>query len=1020
MSPDPAPGPALQPSRPTRVRGGPGSGKTSLLARVVADRLGSGADPSRIVVVTASHAAAGEFRSLLDSRLAPAYSPPRILTHERLARWIIGATGGSEPTVLSPVGEWVALGAALERARPLLGPLARLGSDPGCLDDLLDVCGGFKQALVGPGLLAERLAGEVGVLAEATVVAAAYQDQLAAMRARDTKDLAGDALGRLDLHPGALVGWADLLVVDQAEDLSPAQWYLVRELVERLRDPRAALMSGDPLVASAGYSGPSPRCFEELLPSQLRPDEWRLGSAGSPGEALAAAWGLAASPPPTAELLAGNPDPPAAVRVWRFEDDVEEAFTVAREIRRARLEGELEYDEVAVVVPGQALTATARALASAGVPARVERLSWSDSPVTGQLLDWLRALCSPLDEEAILGVVQGGIGPPSGTEVLGLRRTASGAGVPLAAALRSLAGSGGGGGPLRDRADLWRDLGGGDPGLRDHRVDTEVFLDLLGRLELDLGLVQLALSDSAAAAALSRMNLAAEEAGVAREGLRLPPPTLVEWLQTLDGALTRSGWEPERPPITNVPEVSVLTLSRTQGRHWKRVFLTGVAQGSLPGPPPRMGLLGPEDRQRLVEQLPELEEVMGPAPERLQRERRRFILGMSRATQETTVTWARRYGERVVEDSPFAAALEGLGHPASRAPGNLDVTEADCLAALAAALAGEQGPPPPGIPEEALRLAGALAPWDPAAPAPGAMGNPLSPTSLRRWLACPRLLHFHRLQIDEPETRPVVQGTAAHRLLERLYRDRTWRDGVEFRSRALEVLRREILPWVRERLLDPLESLAVAVWLDRFVSRWTDRVAGPGSVVGVPIAHEVGFVVARAGYQLRGRVDAIWRLPSGPTELVDYKTSAGSPPSRAGLLRSLLGDEGGPPNDWQLAIYRLAARAGALEWGGVSPPPEAARYWYLGQDPSSRVATGLGTRGYRFGDDGETVEWHEALVTPAMEATFEELLDREAAAALRGFFPAAPRHREGTCLAEPGCPWGDCCDGAGTVGRGPA
>lgn len=1012
-----------QPSRPTRLTGGPGSGKTTALAALVAARLRAGADPTRVVVVTPSHSAGSAFEARLDLLLPGLYRPPRILTHERLAGWILDTDPHGDRRELRRVGEWVAMDAALERSRSALRRLLPLAHEPGCVDDLLALCGAFKQALVGPALLAQRLADERGVLAEITVVAARYQTVLEEMGARDTKDLAGDALTLLQADPRARHHWADLLVVDQAEDLSPAQWYLIRELIGRLTEPHAAVVAGDPTVALTEFAGPSPRCFEELFPRELRPEEWHLGNRPSSlPEMVADRWGLA-SPDLGASLRVASVVPAPEVRLWRAPDEADEAFAVAREIRRARLEGEIEYDQVAVLVAraGAQMAAVRQALAGVGVPFRIERTRWSESLVAGQVTSWLAALCAPHDEALVLRILTDGPSAPSLRAVDRLRRSAARERRSVAAALRTWDGDlEDPAGELASRARLWRDLGGGDPGLAARRLDTSGLLALLGSLELRLGLARLALQDCEAAAALARLNLAAQDAGGAREALRLADATLTEWLQLLTRAVRRSGWDAERRPAPDRPEVSVLSLSQAKGRHWRRVFLVGVAEGLLPGPAARTGLLSPEDSQRLVELVPEMEEVLGPGDDRLDRERHRLLLGISRADQQLTVSWALRYGERPVEGTPFGRALEELVGGAVEAPLALDVTESDCLSTLAGALAGNGTPPSTGwAPPGALELAAQLSPWDPVAASIAGPPSRLSASSLRRWLACPRLYHFHRLRVTEPESREMVQGTAAHTLLERMYRDGDTKalGGEEFAAAAGTLIRAEILPWVRERLLDPLEVLAVEIWLRALLFRWVQRIVDPGpALVGSPLAHEVGFAVPRRGYELVGRIDAVWRGPSGELEVVDYKTGAGPPTSRDRLMAHLLGDDAGPPQDWQLAIYQLAARSGALAQLLGEARPVAVRNWYLGQDPSSRFKVGLAARGFLVGPEGTKVAWSDALLTPEAEAEFEALLDREAAELAQGAFPALPRHDEGTCLSDQGCPWGACCDGAGSAG----
>ncbi|MGB8202717.1 MAG: UvrD-helicase domain-containing protein, partial [Pseudonocardiaceae bacterium] len=59
------------PGGPLRVLGGPGTGKTTLVAHTVADRvLCRGVDPERVLVLTSSRRAAAELRERIVERLA--------------------------------------------------------------------------------------------------------------------------------------------------------------------------------------------------------------------------------------------------------------------------------------------------------------------------------------------------------------------------------------------------------------------------------------------------------------------------------------------------------------------------------------------------------------------------------------------------------------------------------------------------------------------------------------------------------------------------------------------------------------------------------------------------------------------------------------------------------------------------------------------------------------------------------------------------------------------------------------
>ncbi len=1008
----------LEPVGPTRLTGGPGSGKTRALVELVSRDLERGADPSRVIVVLPSRAAVRDFGRQLDGGRRGASRPPLVMTHERLARWVMERSVAEPRQVLGPVAEWIAMRAAVEHSRPVLGELGQLADVPGFVDGLLDLCGSFSQALVSPALLASRVRSSDGILAQVTVLAANYQLALDQMEAMDTKQLAGAALACLQAHPHEWAGWADLLVVDQAEQLSPAQWYLLRELADLLTPPRRFVVAGDGTVAGGERHGPSVRCFEELFPREMHPQELLLPGNG-PVVELAMRWGVTADNLVTPARAASGTA--ASLRIWRAADETEEAYAVSREVRRLRLEEGVPYDQVAVVSAGGAvlLPSLVQSLRSIGVPVRLEMSPWSGSPVLSQLSAWLEALCHPADDRRVVLALQADPGGVGEAEILRLRRWAARRRTSVAGALRS-AEVGSTEGALGLRRALWLRLGGGDPGLADKRFTPPEFLGLLGTLEVELGVSELALREFSSASALARVNLSVQDAGNARELLVLGPAQLREWAHILQLAARRSGWEVDRVPRPDRPEVTVVTLGQAKGRRWQRVFLVGVADRYLPGPGPTRELLTGEDRQRLAEFVPEMEEVLAPGDWGAQ-ERRRFLMGISRADVQLTVTWAARYGEDEVGGSRFAAALEGLGVTAGPAPSARNVTRADCLAQLAAIAQGAGGEAGQALPEEARDLAGLLRPWDPTAPDPAPDPVRLSATSLKSWLACPRQYHYHRLHLFEQGTAQSVLGSMAHRLLQLLYEEQAvWAgDPDQFRIQGQKLIREQLMPDVRDYLCDPLAETSVDLSLRAILSRWAERMVDPGpDQVGSPVAVEVPFSLQRQGYHLTGRVDALWRRPSGDLELVDYKTSPQAP-SRDVLASSVSGADGKPAVDWQLPIYELAASSGALDPATQGVRPRFVRNWYLAIEPSARFKTGLAVRGFAVGEESESVAWTDALLTPEVRRQFDLRLDHEARAIQRGVFPAAPRHDAGTCLGERGCPFSTCCDGEGSVGSGP-
>ena len=1036
MSTEPGRVPAI--AGPTRLSGGPGTGKTQVLVEAAVRWLGGGRDPHRLVVVTRSHTSAREMRSRIEARLPEVHPRPRVLTHEGLARVVL-VEAGADPEAtrgLDRIGEWLAMREALRRALPLLSVLRPLADDQTCIEDSLEFISMVKQSLIGPGLLAERLREERGLLPELALVAAGYERVLLDMGARDTRDLIADALASLERVPTLMAGWADLFLVDEAEDLTSAQWYLLGGLVRRLAPPHAALVAGDRRVAIPAFRGPSSRFFDQVFPSELAPAEWSLEAPpgdwrsqlqiqlGTTLESETQRGGIRIS-------LGGASDAVSCTgAVWVAPDESEEAFAIAREIQRSKLAGEFDYDQVAVLFRSAAaqLAPLLEAMAAIGVPCRVERSRWTSSLAVQVVGLWLRALGTPQDEAALLRLLA--LGPNGATppEVLRLRRLAASRRETLSRTLwREAELADGAQGPRSPEVvgggqlvRLWRHLGGGDPGMAGRPLAPSAFRSLLTAILEGSGLTRLALTDPETAAALARLNLAVDDAGSAKARMGFPEPSLREWTELIQVGIRRAGWDTERLAQRQYPAVSLLTIHQAKGRRWRRAFVTGLVDGALPARSVEVGLLGVDDKQRVLEVLPELEDAMGGPGHHLEEERRLLLVAATRATDQVVFSWAQRYGDRPALASPFVAHLLRAGLGEAPAPSASLVTPTDCLAAAAA------DPSMPGprwgvaFDERVADLQEQLRPWEPVAAAAGGNELELSPTSLRAWLACPRLYYYHRLRLREPDAMPLVLGTAAHRLLELVQRTGAPEaDPDSFSELARTIVDNELMPAARGALLDPLGSMYVQAWLHQLISRWAERVIGPGgAAVGRLLASEVRFRLPRDGWSLVGQVDAVWRHQDGELEVVDYKTSSSAAPSEAALVGQVFGKDDSGPSDWQLPIYLLAARAGALsEWIG-SDRPGLARNWYLGLDSAPARSAPVPARGFRIAADGAPAEKGEARLPIGDLERVEGELSRQARLIQIGLHPAQPRHETRTCRSFGGCPLAFCCDGEGTVGLG--
>jgi len=1024
---------------PTRVVGGPRSGKTKLLVELAVEWLIGGGDAKRLVLVVRSASSAAQVQQRVEAMLPGAHPAPLVQTHERLARAVLAAAGeAGKPAVrLSRVGEWLAMREALRRARSNLPRLEELVAEPSCIDDALAVTSAFKRALVGPGLLAQRLRGAPVSLREMVVISASYQTVLDEMGRRDPRDWHGLALTALE-DPSAMREWADIMLVDEAEDLSPAQWFLIRELGQRLSPPGRLVLAGHWSESTPGFRGVSSECssrpFEQYFPSEMAAQEWELPSVlRGWSQSVAAELGLGPDEqvvePAAAELESAAE---AAFRViptawvWQAVDETDEATAVAREILRARLAGEVDFGEVAILVrsQGSQLVPIRAALDSLGIPYRLhDRGGWAEDPLVAVVLNWLKVLCSHDGDQALLRAL--GLGPRavSPAAIATLRRAAGLSDRPVTqvfwAAMRNQQNfDGAGWDELRRAGRPWLGLGAGDPRVGGRELDWPQLRSLLGEVELASGLASAALENLEVATALAELARVAAETAEATGRLSPAGLTLTAWPELLELAVRHAGGE-ERELESDRSEVSVLTIRQAKGRAWSRVFVCGCVDGTIPAPVDSGGMLDAQEVGELVRLVPELEDVLSSGDNQRDAESRLFLVALTRATAAVTCSWARRYRGRPAERSPLLQALIAAGCVETAAP-HAELVSADDLvielALATAAPAATPGRDPLVSAAEDLRQA--LAPWDPVADGAAAPGPvTVSATSLASWLACPRQYLAHTLELIREPGIDLTLGVQAHQLLQRLYQRRADWEGRPsgFRTVAAELLRDTVMPQVRADEWDPLKVLFAELWLGAMVARWERRVVAPGeSEVGEPIAEEVSFDLPRSGWRLRGKVDALWRHPDGGVELVDYKTSR-SKSSGSALRAEVFGKPNDGPKRWQLPIYQLAAREGAFAEQLGRQLPSRVRNWYVGVEPDSKSPDPISAAGFRV--TGAEEEGEAGVLTDAELDRIETEINRAAEAILGGRFPAQPRHSLRTCRdPRSGCPDAFWCDGEGSVG----
>ncbi len=439
---------------PLRVLGGPGTGKTTLVAHTVADRvLHRGVDPERVLVLTSSRRAATDLRDRIVERLAAhgvtptvrepmvrtvhSYAfavlrlqaslqdlpPPRLLSgpeQDVVIRELLAGeleTGGRSwpPRLRAALG----LPAFAAELRDLLLRAAERGLGP---EDLIALGRrSRREEWVAAGrffrtyehvMLLRGSVGTVGPQATAPAL--------------DAAELVSEALLVLDTDPEVLRRESDRvrhLIVDDAQHLDPLQARLVTTLGARasefllLGDPDQTVLSfrgADPGLLTTGESTVVRLCTDHRMAPAVRSAVSRL-AARLPG--------------PRADLygpVGQQPGGEVVVRV--FGSAAAEASWVADQLRRAHLLDGVAWADMAVLVRSTARTLPVlrRALLAAGVPVAVPR---EELPVARHgavlpLLTVLRCSVQPgaLNEETAAALLASPLGGADPLALRGLRR----------------------------------------------------------------------------------------------------------------------------------------------------------------------------------------------------------------------------------------------------------------------------------------------------------------------------------------------------------------------------------------------------------------------------------------------------------------------------------------------------------------------------------------------------------------------------------------------------------------------
>jgi superfamily I DNA/RNA helicase/RecB family exonuclease len=957
-----------------RVLGGPGTGKTTLAADTVAERvLRRGVDPEHMLVLTANRQAAIALRAAISRRISEGTGGLRT-AHGPLVR-----------TVHSYAFGVLRLRAALNdlpAPRLLSGPEQDVVVRELLAGDLEDSGGAdwperMRPALELPGFAAELRdlllrATERGVSPEDLIELGRRHGRpewVAAgrfgVRYEEVNALRGGgapALDAAELVNSALIAFDEddavrereqnrvrHLLVDDAQQLDPQQFQLIVRLG---RTADECLLFGDPDQTVFSFRGADAGLIADLDPDGDRTVVLHTDHRMAPAVRTAVHRLTERMPGagPQRELHGPDTDPDTddgRVDVRLFASAAQEAGWVADQLRRAHLLDGVPWSDMAVLVRSAvlALPVLRRALLAAGVPLAVpgDVVPLARHSVVRPLLELVRIAggAAPLDEETAIMLLTG---PFGGADPLSMRRLRRG--------LRRLELAAGGGrssGELLveviESADALAALE--DAATAPVRRIADL-LDLARRTIADGLSVEQVLWELWTASGLER-RLVAQSARGGPSGAHADrdldavlvlfdqAATYVDRLPGADAAAFAEHLAAQQivgdtlaPSAPLGDAVALLTAHAAAGREWTVVAIPGVQEGRWPDLRLRGTLLGTE---HLVDVLAGVEgpvDVLSSTAPLLAEERRLLRLAASRARRTLLVSAVRGEDE---QPSRFLDELDGTVSDPDAVERPIRRPERGLLLAD---LVGELRRVVTSVDEELgrrqraaqqlARLATAgvpgadpdtwygLAPVSTAEPLFGANDSEVrvTPSTVEVLTKCPLRWFVERHGGTDTMELPSITGSLVHGLAQAAGEGAS-RSELED---ALDTAWAEVdagAPWYSRR-----ERLRVRRMLDSFLN-WLVESRAELTQVAVEKDMDVKPERRPGGpwLRLRGRVDRLEVDAQRRPVVIDVK-SGKNPPTREDARRHP-----------QLAVYQLAVSLGAFSDLDVSTEPGGARLLYV-------------------------------------------------------------------------------------------
>lgn len=930
-----------------RVLGGPGTGKTIVIAAAVAARLRAGADPNSVIALTFGRRAAARLRDEIAVRSRVALQIPPVRTFESFAWAVLDRAarqipGWSRPRLITGAEQDLIIreliAGAIDGEGSTSWPTQLRAALPtrGFARELRDTLMRCTERAISAGALRSWSQRHNRPEWRAVAQFISEYSAVAGLRMADAYDPAELVRAVLDLfetYPEVLHREQDAvqyLYVDEAHDLDPAKERLIALLSQRAR---ATVLAGDPDQSVFAFRGADPYLLTNFAANRS-PATTVLKVAYRAVPALLTVvrdWSLNLSGPAHQRRYvtpySDTVEQANAIEILLSPSDAAEASAIAGRLQRLHLQENVALSQMAIIVRSveASLPAFRRAFDSAGVPLHItgDEIPVAEHPAVEGLVNIAR-LADPdteVDSELIERVL---CSPYFGQDKLSVRR--------IRKSLRRAELAGGGG---RASAQILIDIVADPRDLLMQEANSIAPVSALGRLVVRLRSmaqrhatieellyaiwqdrsVEAVWRESALAGgrrgreADSRLDAVIALLSIAADfSMRMPAASLAQFVAYLNDQdlpadrLTTTG--------NTGSAVRLVTANNAKGLQWDVVVVAAVEAERWPNLVPRGSLLGAEDLVDLaagrgIKHIDRVAQMLGE-------ERRLFYVAMSRAKCKLIVS------AHQGADATPSRFIDDLSRIANIEPIQTDPVASNQLSplGLVAQLRGAVGDPNLAPPERLVaarslaQLAAAgvvaanpdnwygLAPLSDSRPLVDA-NEPvtISPSKVGTFNKC-QLRWFLERVANPPSGISANVGNLMHEAFAAV-------------GEVSGLTTTEISARMRAVIDDGFDDLQFeSAWLRRAersrLSDMTQKIAAwlVSDRNTTWIASEPRFSQTTGSYQLRGAIDRVERDGNGHYRVIDLKTGKSAISKDDAIV------------DPQLGIYKHAIETGAIE--GIS------------------------------------------------------------------------------------------------------